>query len=606
MTQLYKLRKFLLSIFCVHRAFRRTQNPHVVMTLLVKDEADIIEANILFHKSLGIDGFIVTDNGSTDGTKYILEKYVQKGWILEVIDELASGYEQKRWVDRMIWRAKMIYHADWVINADADEFWFVPSGNFKTTLECTHANVLRCEMRSMYPEENIPFWQWKHAVRTVENQENYGLSHFSLFERQNKKVIHRTDGYLQISMGNHKVMMFPKISCDSDIRIYHYQIRGFNHFMRKMINGGKTLEQHSGRHGGRHWRYFYQLYKEGCLNEEYERVIGRNRFDDLVRDGYIFEDNTLYNYFKKKYNTMKHAYLILAHSEYLVLNVLLSMLDDQRNDVYIHVDARSDELYRQIESYQMKNAGFYLLKNRIKVYWGHSNQIRAELALLQEAFNNGSYDYYHFLSGVDLPIKSQNKINEFFEANKGYVFVGFWHGAFHEWDVNRKIGRYHFFLRYKRMKKHFLHYITSPLYNLSLSIQDIISFRRNFSQYNFKKGFFWCSLPNDFVSYILQRKKEIIQRYQFTLCGDEIYIHTLLWNSPFRERIYNLNDPERGSLRKIDFLHGNNHGNPHVWTISDFDELISSDLLFARKFSSQDMYVVREIEKSLKYGAILK
>ena len=38
---------------------------------------------------------------------------------------------------------------------------------------------------------------------------------------------------------------------------------------------------------------------------------------------------------------MKHAYLVIAHGEYLVLEALLSMLDDDRNDVFLHVDKRA-------------------------------------------------------------------------------------------------------------------------------------------------------------------------------------------------------------------------------------------------------------------------
>ena len=66
-----------------------------------------------------------------------------------------------------------------------------------------------------------------------------------------------------------------------------------------MINGGKQLEQHKGRHGGRHWRYFYKLYKEGKLEAEYDRVIGLNNFDQLQRDGYIEYDLTIPEFFKK-------------------------------------------------------------------------------------------------------------------------------------------------------------------------------------------------------------------------------------------------------------------------------------------------------------------
>ena len=47
---------------------------------------------------------------------------------------------------------------------------------------------------------------------------------------------------------------------------------------------------------------------------------------------------------------MKHAFLIIAHNEYPVLEVLLSMLDDERNDIYLHIDKRATELFQQIKS----------------------------------------------------------------------------------------------------------------------------------------------------------------------------------------------------------------------------------------------------------------
>ena len=182
------------------------------MTLLVKNEEGMLEENLQFHKAMGVDGFIITDNNSTDSTPDIIRKYKQKGWIKEVIEEKATNYEQKDWVDRMIWKAKTIYKADWIINADADELWYAPTGNLKDELYATNANVLNCEMRSVYPEEEKPFWQWDKTVKAVTEPEKYDLSLYSLFERQNKKVIHRTAGYLQISMGNHKVTMFPQNS----------------------------------------------------------------------------------------------------------------------------------------------------------------------------------------------------------------------------------------------------------------------------------------------------------------------------------------------------------------------------------------------------------
>lgn len=298
MDVLLLLKKIVYAIVELPFFFGKVSRPLVCMTLLVKNEEDILEQNLIFHKEKGVDFFIVTDNNSTDRTPEILRKYKEKGWIKEIIEEKATDYRQKIWVDRMVWRAKTVYNANWVINADADEFWYPASGSLKEALQKTSANVIKCSMKCVYPEENKRLEEWKYTVDPVEDIAAYDLSRYSLFARQIPKVMHRTKGYIQISMGNHKVAMFPKRTGTSDVHIYHYNIRGRSQFLEKMINGGKQLEQNPSKHGGRHWRYFYVLYKEGKLNEEYDRVIGTNVFDRLQADGYIHEDSTMADYFK--------------------------------------------------------------------------------------------------------------------------------------------------------------------------------------------------------------------------------------------------------------------------------------------------------------------
>ena len=286
----YKIARALLDLpFTLHRPRR----PHIVMTLLVKNEEQMLAQQIEFHHALGVDHFIVTDNNSTDGTPDIIRRYQEKGWIVDVIEEHATDYEQKAWVDRMVELARAKHHADWIINADADEFWLPACGSFPELLKATRANVLAGELHSVLPEESKPWQEWTQLVRYVDDYEAYGLSRFSIFERQNKKVLHRSRGYLQISMGNHKVSMLPHIESRADITIFHFNVRGREQFMQKMINGGKQLEQHKGRHGGRHWRYFYKLYKEGKLAEEYDRVVGTHVRDRLLSEGYIYEDTRL-------------------------------------------------------------------------------------------------------------------------------------------------------------------------------------------------------------------------------------------------------------------------------------------------------------------------
>lgn len=286
----YMLRKLLRAGADLYKSMRRPERPRVIMTLLVKNEEQMLEQNLLFHKNMGVDAFIVTDNNSTDGTPGIIRRYVAKGWIVEAIEERAEDYEQKRWVDRMIWLAKTRHGADWVVNADADEFWYSPAGSLKAEMTATGANVLACEMRSVYPEEDRPWQEWARTVRAVPDQAAYGLSPYSIFERQNKKVMHRTDGYVQISMGNHKVHLVPQRERRCGVVVYHYNVRGRRQFVEKMVNGGRQLEQHKGRHGGRHWRHFYALWKEGRLDEEYDRVVGTAALPRLMREGYLVDE----------------------------------------------------------------------------------------------------------------------------------------------------------------------------------------------------------------------------------------------------------------------------------------------------------------------------
>lgn len=94
-------------------------------------------------------------------------------------------------------------------------------------------------------------------------------------------------------MGNHKVTMLCPRKRECDIRIYHYNIRSFAEFEKKIINGGKQLELHVQKNHGRHWRYFYNLYKAGRLAEEYERVLGTASLDRLTQDGRLVTDTTM-------------------------------------------------------------------------------------------------------------------------------------------------------------------------------------------------------------------------------------------------------------------------------------------------------------------------
>lgn len=179
---------------------------------------------------------------------------------------------------------------------------------------------------------------------------------------------------------------------------------------------------------------------------------------------------------------MKHAYLIIVHNEYSVLETLLSMIDDERNDIYLHIDRRSTELYKRACLLCTQKARLFLLPTRNKVYWGDISQVETEYLLLETAAKHSTYDYYHLLSGVDLPIQTQDYIHSFFQANSGKEFVSYWLGDKHQKDLNRKISRYYFFTKSLKRSNSKWHIITAPCHNLALIVQNLFDFTENRSR----------------------------------------------------------------------------------------------------------------------------
>jgi hypothetical protein len=105
----------------------------LAMTLLVRDVADIIEANLGYHRAQGVDFFVVGDNGSTDGTVAILERYERAGLVKL---EHFPGSVNQAWSEGRTKIARLTHElgADWVIHNDGDEFWWPLTGDLKQTL----------------------------------------------------------------------------------------------------------------------------------------------------------------------------------------------------------------------------------------------------------------------------------------------------------------------------------------------------------------------------------------------------------------------------------------------------------------------------------------
>lgn len=105
----------------------------------------------------------------------------------------------------------------------------------------------------------------------------------------------------------------------------------------------------------------------------------------------------------------KHAYLIMAHNNWKILEKLLILLDDKRNDIYLHIDLKSDFIDF---SSKVHNANLFIF-HEIDVRWGDISLIQVEFFLFKTAYCKGNNSYYHLISGSDLPLKTQDEIHAF-------------------------------------------------------------------------------------------------------------------------------------------------------------------------------------------------
>jgi hypothetical protein len=236
----------------------------------------------------------------------------------------------------------------------------------------------------------------------------------------------------------------------------------------------------------------------------------------------------------------------------------------------------------------VEKAGLQILDNRVDVRWGDYSVLEAELHLFESASLKNSYEYYHLLSGVDMPLKSQDFIHQFFENNRGKEFIGYFKGDIKN-EISRKVRRYHLFPGNFREDSG-LNLIKKVGRSIFLKFQNIIGFQRN-SRINFKKGTQWLSITDELVKFILTQRPNIKKTYKNTFCCDEIVVQTICYNSKFKDQIYDLNDEARGCMREIRW----ENNIIRDWTDDDYEELIKSDKLFARKFNSKNMKIVNKI-----------
>lgn len=272
----------------------------------------------------------------------------------------------------------------------------------------------------------------------------------------------------------------------------------------------------------------------------------------------------------------RHAYLLLPYNNPDLLKKLIKLLDDPRNDIYVHVDAKSDFPMEIFENLTI-HSKLYVMA-RIKVLWADWSETKALLNMLYTALNNEEYSYYHFLSGMDLPLKTQDEIHHILD-NSGKEFIGIVPN-----ESKYNIDHVRFYYPLLKLNSFKTNKVLKVLNEALVLLQRIIGINRvkkiRKQGYKFYDGWGWCSITNQFAKYVYNNHDFIEEIFKHSKCPDEMVLQTLAMNSEFKNNLHCITDLKEGSMRFIDW----ERGRPYTWQENDFDELVNSPYLFARKF----------------------
>ena len=283
---------------------------------------------------------------------------------------------------------------------------------------------------------------------------------------------------------------------------------------------------------------------------------------------------------------MRLAYIITAHKNPEQLARLVARLDAEGASFFVHIDKRTDsQVYgRIVESLRQRPNVHFLTKRFPCNYMTLFGAVQAAVQAIDEIFRQKiSFDYLIYLSGQDYPIKTNAQIQMTLNEANGFSFLSYLPLPFE--GMHPTAGRV--IQNMTRIECWHLHlfgrYVRVPFRGGSLPTRVVNAFLP--AKRRFPSGFkpyggwaYWC-LSRRHVQYVhdfVRSAPAFLRFFRYVKSADEIFLQTLLLNSPYRTELIN-ND-----LRYVDWSTEDCH--PKILAEEDFPKLRESSNLFARKF----------------------
>ena len=223
---------------------------------MVKDEADIIETTLRLM-ARQVDGLMIADNMSTDGTIDVLRRVSETiGIPMRVVTDNEIGYNQSAKMSTLAGRARKVYNADWIVPFDADEVW-IPKVHSSLAEMNRHIDpeieVVPAELFD-YVASGLDDAREKDPIKRLQFRRSYPA--------ELPKVMCRWRASLKIGMGNHDALYRERepVATVPMITIHHFPYRSPEQVVRKIRNGARAYEATTlPEHYGAHWRQWGQI-----------------------------------------------------------------------------------------------------------------------------------------------------------------------------------------------------------------------------------------------------------------------------------------------------------------------------------------------------------
>ena len=256
------------------------------------------------------------------------------------------------------------------------------------------------------------------------------------------------------------------------------------------------------------------------------------------------------------------AYVVSAYKLPHQLERLLRRLVGPGVTFTVHVDRKTRRRDYEEMVTRTRDLDVHFLPRHI-CHWGGWGHVRATLKGIDRLVDDEvPFDYLALLTGQDYALRSQAATAAALGAAGGRSFMSWWPLPRSQWGARGGRDRYEDW-----------HAITYRRAHLALPLRR--SLPLGLTPYGGSP--YWC-LSRSLIEYVrgfVYENPTFVRFFEHVFIPDELFFQTIVTNSAFADTV------ENDNLRYLDW---SREPAPAVLTSADFDAIVASKALFARKF----------------------